>query len=440
MDIPQDAPRTGELGVTHTAANEWMWKLAEELYPICRSLTGDGVRKTLGILDRVLGGALTSHEVPTGTRCFDWEVPKEWNIRDGSLTCPDGEVICDFKQSNLHVVGYSTPVDRILGLDELQEHLYSLPDQPDLVPYVTSYYKERWGFCLSERQRRTLRPGNYHARIDSTLAPGSLTYAEWFLEGETTDEIFLSTYVCHPSMGNNELSGPIVQTALLRWIAGLPRRRYSYRAVFVPETLGSIVYLSRNLEHLQAHVKAGFNLTCVGDTRAFSFLPSRDGQTLSDRVARHVLQHRHPDHKTYSYLQRGSDERQYCSPGVDLPIASIMRSKYGEYPEYHTSGDDLDFISPAGLAGSLEVHQECLRILEANRPLNWRVRCEPQLGKRGLYPTLSRKGSADQVMTMLNLLAYADGRDLLDLADRIEAYAGDLLPIMETLAQADLLA
>jgi aminopeptidase-like protein len=416
-----------------------MHALATELYPICRSITGNGVRQTLEILRRELP-ALKTFEVPSGTQCFDWVVPPEWNIRDGYILAPDGKKIIDFKQHNLHVVGYSTPIDATLNLDALRPHLYSLPDQPDAIPYMTSYYKERWGFCLTHQQLQSLQPGDYRVKIDSTLAPGNLTYAELVISGDEPHEVFISTYVCHPSMGNNELSGPVVTTALAKWLQSLPRRRYTYRIVFIPETIGSIVYLSRNLQALKQRVIAGFNVTCIGDDRAYSYLPTRLGGTLSDRAALHALRHQAGDFQRYSYLDRGSDERQYCSPGADLPMASIMRSKYAMYPEYHTSKDDLSFITPSGLGGGFEALRKAVMAVEANASFRATTPCEPNLGKRGLYPTLSTKDTARQVRSMMNVLAYADGaHDLLAVAEMLEVPVWDLAPIAAALEQHGLL-
>jgi aminopeptidase-like protein len=340
----------------------------------------------------------------------------------------------DFADSNLHVLSYSTPIDEWLSLESLQEHLYSLPEQPTAIPYITSYYAPRWGFCLSHQLRESLQPGSYHAVIRSTLQPGALTYGELLLPGKTEEEVFLSTYVCHPSMANNELSGPVVCTALALWLKSLPTRRYTYRLIFVPETIGSIVYLSRNIEHLKRHVVAGFNVTCVGDERAFSFLPSRAGNTLADQAAIHSLKHVAGEFKRYTWRDRGSDERQYCAPGVDLALCSIMRTKYGEYPEYHTSLDDLALVTPSGLAGGFAALRTAIEAIEANTRPRVTVLCEPQLGKRGLYPTLSTRDTQAQVAAMMDLISYSDGkRTLLEIAELIDVPISTLRQLIEPL-------
>lgn len=423
-------------------AGRQMHDFVSELFPICRSLTGDGVRQTLEIIRKHLPG-LQVHEVPSGTRAYDWVVPDEWNIRSARLTGPDGSTVVDFKESNLHVVGYSEPVDRELSLEELQPHLYSLPNQPDATPYITSYYKRHWGFCLPHNVRQRLQPGTYRAVIDATLAPGHLTYGEIILPGDSDpsgQEVLLSTCICHPSMANNELSGPAVATWLAKWLQGKPHR-HTYRIVFIPETIGAIVYLSRNLAQMKGRTLAGFNLTCMGDERCFSFMPSRKGDTAADRVARHVLRHCAPDHKVYTFQDRGSDERQYCSPGVDLPMCLVVRSKYFEFPEYHTSLDDLTLVTPAGLGGSLAMLRLCLDCLEHNETLRTTVLCEPQLGRRDLYPSVSRANNLDAAsLHMIDILAYSDGdHDLLTIAENVGAPLWTLLDTVDRLKAHGLL-
>ncbi len=425
--LESNAPGTGEE----------MYSLARRLFPICRSLTGDGVRETLSILREII--PIETHEVPSGTQAFDWEIPPEWNIRDAYIKDDTGKRVVDFAESNLHVVGYSIPFEGRLSLQELNEHLYSLPEQPDLIPYITSYYSPRWGFCLTHRQRETLAEGTYEVCVDSTLEPGSLTYADLLIKGSSDRQILISTYVCHPSMANNELSGPIVATFLARQLLELKNLRYSYRFVFAPETIGSIVYLSKHLEELREKVIAGYVVTCAGDPGPFSYLQTPNGDSLVDKVTKHVLENSGEEYMLYDFLTRGSDERQYCSPGVNLPIGSLMRTKYGEYP-YHTSGDNLSFVTAGGLAGSLALYGRCLETIEQNATYRVTVCGEPQLSKRGLYPTLSTKESGKLVRRMMNLLAFSDGsRDLLSVAERIGEPVWELFPIVDRMLEHDLL-
>lgn len=418
---------------------EQMYQWAEDLFDVPRSLTGDGVRNTLRYLKRRVPG-LDIHEVPSGTPAFDWRVPEEWNVDEAYIVTPDGEKIADWSEHPLHLVGYSTPVERVMSLEELDEHLHSIPEQPDAIPYVTSYYSRRWGFCLRDRTRRGLKPGDYQVVIRSRLQPGHMTYADAVIPGNTEREVLFSTYVCHPGMANNELSGPVVAAALAQWIEAMDDRRLTYRFVFAPETIGSIYYLSQHLDRLKDRVVAGFQLTCCGDRRTWSFMPSRTADTVADRVAKHVLDHHVGDYDEYTFLQRGSDERQYCSARVDLPVVSIMRSKYRRYPEYHTSLDDLELISSKGLGETLEMHRRCVRILERNRRPLARFACEPQLGRRGLYPTLSRRGSGQTVRTIKDLLAYADGRtDLVEIADTIGVPCDELIDTVDLLVDKGVL-
>lgn len=397
-----------------------MFAWAQDLFPYNRSLTGKGVRKTLGYLQELIPGLLI-HEVPTGLKAFDWTVPDEWTIFDAYIDDEFGNRIVDFKVNNLHLVSYSEPVNCWMSKEKLEKHLHSLPEQPNAIPYVTSYFNKTWGFCISHEQRQNLKSGMYHVVVESELSPGFLNYAELILPGETDKEVFLSTYICHPSMANNELSGPVVTTALIQWLLSLEKRFFTYRIVFVPETIGSITYLSRNLNVLKNNVIAGFNVTCVGDDRCYSFLPTRAGNHLSDIVAIHVLKHTDKNFRKYTWLDRGSDERQYCAPGIDLPIATIMRSKYGEYPEYHTSLDNLNLVSVTGLEGGFTALKRAIEIIENNVLVNSTILGEPQLGKWGLYPSISTKHSWEQAAILLNIITYCDGsRSLLEIANIID--------------------
>lgn len=424
----------------YTVLGDAMHKWASDLFPICRSLTGSGVRESLHYLSLHLDG-LKVHSVPSGTAVFDWTIPLEWSIEDAYVLDPTGNKVIDFKNSNLHVLNYSTPVDVELSLHQLNEHLYSLPDMPTAIPYVTSYYAPRWGFCLAQEERDKLKDGLYRAVIKSNHYHGCLNYAEYFLKGETDEEILISTYICHPSMANNELSGPVVTTALANLIRELPSRKYSYRFVFVPETIGAITFISENLAHLKSKVVGGFVLTCIGDERNYSYLQSKQGDTLSDRAAMHSMKSLVGDYRLYDFLSRGSDERQYCAPGVDLPIGSIMRTRYGDYPEYHTSLDNLSLVTASGLAGGLEVCFETIKLIEANETYIVTVYCEPQLGKRGLYPTISSMAlDYTDVRTLTNLIAYCDGKhDLIAIAEKINVNARKLIPVVKRLVDEGLL-
>lgn len=423
---------------------EYAYNLAKELFPICRSITGNGVRQTLQILQRELP-ELTVHEVPSGTQVFDWTVPKEWNISDAWVKDKDGRKVIDFAESNLHVMGYSTPVHKTVTLEELMGVVYTEPDQPEVIPYVTSYYKERYGFCISESQKQQMLlnyapDDKFQVCIDSTLEDGSLTYGELLLSGKIEQEVFFSTYICHPSLANNELSGPCVTTALARWLCSLLDRKYSYRFIFIPETIGSITYLSRNYKELKKRMIAGFNLTCVGDDRSYSYMPSAYGNTLADKVLQNVLSFHYPDYKKYSFLISGSDERRFNAPGIDLPVVGFSRSLYSKYPEYHTSADNLLLISPSGLQGSFDVMTKCVTALEWNEKYCMRCLCEPQLGKRGLYPTVSRKGQYEEVFKLKNMIAYFNGKnDLIDVSNIIGVPVEAMIKNLNNLLKNDLI-
>ena len=409
-------------------------KFATSLWPLNRSITGEGVRRTLKAIGEEVP-ILEIKKYKSGKDVFDWQIPNEWNVNYAYIIDPSGKKICDFEFNNLHLVGYSESVEIDLNLEKLQQHLYSLPDQPNAIPYITSYYEKRWGFCISHQQRTNLLEGTYKIRISTTLTKGTLDIGEIYIPGKSNKEIFISTYTCHPSMANNEISGITVSTYLAKYLASLSNLRYSYRFVFVPETIGSITYLHDNLKSMKKLVVAGFNLSCIGDDRNYSYLPSRDGNTLSDVVAIHVLEHNYSGYKKYSWLDRGSDERQYCAPGIDLPIASLMRTKYGEYPEYHTSLDDLtNVVTPTGLEGGFNLVREVIEAIEQNILIKTEILGEPMMSKHQLYPTLSVKNSTPKTRFRMNIISYSDGnRSLVEIANILDK------PIFEVFSEAQLL-
>lgn len=430
--------RPGEMSMKELG--EKIYNIAERIYPICRSITGEGVRETLNILSEYTK-EMKIYNVPSGTQVFDWTVPKEWKIREAYIEDGIGNRVIDFKNHNLHVMGYSLPVDKWVSKEELLSYIYTQPDQPEVIPYVTSYYKKRFGFCMSQNQKEALPDGRYHMVIDSELIEGNLTYGEIIIPGENKDEILLSTYICHPSMGNNECSGPALAVTLAEYLWKKEKRRYTYRIIFIPETIGSITYLSQHLDWMKEHVKAGFVLSCVGDNRDYSIVESLYGNTIADRVLKNVLKSKTGGgFSTYSFLDRGSDERQYNAPGVDLPVVAFCRSKYGEYPEYHTSADDLSVISAEGFEGAYDVMIQVIEALEFNDKYKVSVLCEPQLGKRGLYPTISQNGNYNEIRAMSDLIAYADGaNDLFDISDRIGVPVKKMIPIVKKLKENGLL-
>ena len=396
-----------------------MYKLACKLFPYNRSLTGNGVRKTLKDIKKILPD-LTVFEVESGSKVFDWEIPDEWNIYDAYIEHESGKRFAEFSKSNLHVLGYSTPCNTKVSLDELLSHIYTQPDQPNVIPYVTSYYKERWGFCMSQNEKNNLPTGNYNVVIEAKKEPGVLEFADLVIKGKSSKEIFFSTYICHPSMANNELSGPVLSSALIQYIkSNFKQPEYTYRFVFSPETIGSITYLSKNIDYLKENVVCGYNLSCVGDDRAYSHIESRMGDSLADKALQAGL----IDMENvvfYPFLDRGSDERQYCAPGVDLPFCGFARTKYGEYPEYHTSADNFDVVSEKGLNGSFDVMSSIIDAFEVKLFPKATIKCEPQLGKYNLYPSVSKKGVHVDFIMRLNFLAYADGNhSLFDISNKI---------------------
>jgi len=406
-----------------TDAGAWAHALLMQLYPICRSLAGPGNRETLDLIGRHL--PLTRIEIPSGTPAFDWTVPDEWHPRSGRLTGPDGRVWADFAVHNLHLVNCSMGVDADLSLAELQPHLFSLPEQPTVIPYVTSYFKPAWGFCLPHADRQKMPEGRYRAVIDADRRPGALSIGEAFLPGESSGEVLISTYICHPSMANDNLSGVVSAAALYRWLAARPVRRLSYRFVFLPETIGSIAWLARNQDSVAARTRAGLVLSCVGDGGPFTYKRSRRGNALIDRVAAAVLRGR-GEMMDFTPVT-GSDERQYCSPGFDLPVGLLSRTYPGRFPEYHTSGDTPEFVTPDTLATTIAALKEITDGLEASAVRYVRVdpHCEPMLSKRGLYNAISiRKAqgfdrSADPRSALMWVLNLCDGScDLADISLR----------------------
>jgi aminopeptidase-like protein len=420
------------------ATGQKMHEFAAELYPICRSITGNGVRQSLDLIKNRI--PLKKIEVPSGTAVFDWTVPKEWNIRDAYIKAPDGTRVVDFQRSNLHVVNYSTPVRRTLPLSELKSHLFTLPESPDRIPYRTSYYKETWGFCLTHNQFLAMKDGDYEICIDSTLQNGSLTYGEYFLPGASSEEVLISCHICHPSLANDNLSGLTVATFLAQLLSSCSLR-YSYRFLFIPGTIGAITWLSQNREAAQK-IRSGVVLTCVGDSGGFHYKKSRQGAAEMDRAASHVLAHESASSEILEFSPYGYDERQYCSPGFNLPVGCLMRSVWGTFPEYHTSADDLNFIRPPQLAGSLRVCAAILHVLENNHGYqNLNPYCEPQLGRRGLYDDAPGPEKESAVNARLWVLNLSDGKNtLLDIAERSKLPFQMISDAAEVLCKASLLA
>lgn len=447
-----------------------MFNLMKELFPICRSITGNGVRQTLSIIQKII--PLEIHEIPSETKVFDWDIPKEWNIRDAYILDPNGEKIIDFQKSNLHVLNYSVPVNKKISLQELKKHLHTIPEKPDLIPYVTSYYSENWGFCMTHNQFLNLKEGEYHVVIDSTLEKGSLTYGEYFIPGKTDQEILLSCYVCHPSMCNDNLSGVVLLTFLAKYLKNF-ENFYSIRFLFVPETIGSITWINRNEKNL-VNIKHGLVATCLGDSGKFTYKKSREGNNEIDVTVVATLQNAKLNYNVVDFFPWGSDERQFCSPGFNLPVGSLIRSMYGksEFSEYHTSADNLDFMNKNSLSESFSIYFRIIYELEKNsnnsnlineknpsskitkktvsqndnseKFLNLNPKCEPQLGKRGIYHQLG--GQVDQseqremefaIFWILNL---SDGKNSLhDISERSGIPLEQISKVVEILSTTKLL-
>ena len=420
------------------ATTEEILALMLRLFPICRSITGNGVRETLGILSELI--PLEIHEVPSGTKAFDWIVPREWNIRDAWIKNSRGERVVDFRKSNLHVLGYSVPVRKNVSLTELKQHLFTLPEHPDWIPYRTSYYSENWGFCLSHNQLLALNDEQYEICVDSTLNEGSLTYGELLLQGETDEEVLISTHVCHPSLANDNVAGLAIAAFLAR---DLSRRacRYSYRFLFTPGTIGSIVWLSRNQEEV-SRIRHGLVLACLADSGRSTYKKSRRGNAEIDRAVVQVLRDSGTPFNVQEFSPYGYDERQFCSPGFNLPVGCFMRTPYGQYSEYHTSADNLGLIDPLALSDSFQKCFAIFDLLEKNRRyLNQCSKCEPQLGRRGLYGSVGgATNTKTWEMALLWVLNLSDGcSSLLDIAERSGMDFDIIRRAAERLRDSDLL-
>jgi aminopeptidase-like protein len=414
-----------------------MYNLLKLLFPINRSLTGNGNRETLKILSEHF--PLKIYEIESGNKVFDWEIPQEWEINEAYIKDLKGNTIIDFRNNNLHVVGYSIPFSGRISKNDLEKHLFSIESQPDAIPYVTSYYNRTWGFCLKHSDRINLNDDYYDVFIDSKLFNGSMTYADFIIPGASKEEVVFSSYICHPSMASNELSGPVVLTYLVKWLQSQRHLNYTYRFIFAPETIGVITYLSQNLQTLKKYVKAGFVITCVGDDLEYSMVASRYGNTYADKISSCILKG-YENSKQYSFLERGSDERQFGFPGVDLPFVTLSRTKFYEYEQYHTSLDDLNFTSPIALENSLKCLISHIQLVEKNCNPVINTICEPRLGIRNLYPNISLKTSNEAVKNLMNVITYCDGKnDIMDISNITNIPWQDVTEIIKTLREHNLL-
>ena len=390
-------------------------KLFENLWPINRSITGRGFLLSLKIIKKKIN-SLKIKKIKTGTKVFDWKIPQEWNVKNAWIKDHAGNEIVNLRNNNLHLVGYSKPINKTLNYSKLEKHIHTLKKYPNAIPYVTSYYKKNWGFCIKDNLKKKLnKKGKYKVYIDSKFSNGHLRYGEVLIRGKSKKEIFFSTYLCHPSLANNELSGPILTTILINWLKR-KKRNYTYRLVFIPETIGSIAYLHKNIDKIKKKIIAGFVVTCVGDERNFSYLSSRLKNTVSDKVILRILKKNKIKYKTFNWLDRGSDERQYCSPGIDLPVASLMRSKYGTYKEYHNSMDKFGtVVTTKGILETLNIYKQIIQDLEKREFPITKVNCEPNLGKRHLYPAISKaESNRGNSKRLLDILSYCDGSKSLE--------------------------
>jgi aminopeptidase-like protein len=424
--------------IDYAAAGNQMYQLVSDLYPICRSITGNGVRKTLNKIKPII--PLEVNEVPTGTKVFDWNVPQEWNIQDAWVKNSKGEKIIDFKKSNLHVLNYSAPIRKKVTLNELKGHLYTLPDHPDWIPYRTSYYQKNWGFCISHNQFAELKDESYDVFMDSSLEDGALTFGEFHLKGASSDEVLISTHICHPSLCNDNLSGMVLSVFLGKYLSQVTLK-YSYRFLFIPGTIGSITWLSLN-EKKASRIKHGLVVACVGDSGNFTYKKTRQGNAEIDKVVGHALQNSQKGFDIIDFFPYGYDERQYCSPGFDLPVGCLMRTPHNEYPEYHTSADNLEFVNPENLSTSLALYLDVFNILEENKKyMNQNPMCEPQLGRRGLYQHIGGHADSKKIqLALLWTLNLSDGRHtLLDISERSGLDFSLILEAADILVEKDLL-
>jgi len=404
-------------GLSEEKSGQELFALISELYPFCRSITGNGVRQTLEVLQKTI--PVVRHEVASGTPVFDWVIPQEWNIKAAFIKDPAGRKIIDFDSCNLHVVGYSSPVHQVMEFSELRKHIFTLPDRPEWIPYRTSYFKDSWGFCMSHNQLLSMKDGKYEVLIDSSLTQGYLTYGELLIKGKTSKEVLISTHLCHPSLCNDNLSGIALAWQLARTLSSVPLK-YSYRFLFLPATIGSIAWLALN-EQSAARIQHGLVLAGVGDSGRSTYKKTRKGDTEIDRAAMYVLRHSGEDFEVMDFIPYGYDERQFCSPGFNLPVGCLMRTPFNQYPEYHTSADNLSFVKPEFLANSFRKCLSLLNVLERNAVyINQNPKCEPQLGRRGIFRAFSeRTGGPEQEMALLWILNLSDGTcSLLDIAER----------------------
>jgi aminopeptidase-like protein len=424
--------------ISKEVSGEKIYDLIERLYPICRSITGNGVRETLSIVSEII--PLDIIEVESGEKVLDWEVPPEWNIRDAYVLNDKGEKVIDFKESNLHVLNYSIPVDKEVDLEELKEHIFTIPENPEWIPYRTSYHNRNWGFCMAHSKFTELKEGKYHVKVDATLEPGHLTYGEYFIKGESDEEVLISCHICHPSLCNDNLSG-IAIAAFLAEILKKSKPRYSYRFLFIPGTIGSITWLSRNEDKLK-NIRHGLVLTLLGDEGKLNYKKSRRGNTEIDRIVENTLKITEEDYGIIEFYPYGYDERQFCSPGYNLPVGRLSRTPHGEFPEYHTSADNLDFIKVDKLSESLRFLLQIFTTIEGNNKyLNLNPKGEPQLGKRGLFKKIGGESNTkDFHMALLWVLNFSDGENtLLDISVRSGLGFSLIRKAADSLLEVDLL-